>query len=191
MLTFYDNIIFTQSQISTTLTKMSDLSLLWKLRGTLITETRRPQSSKPELRWILCIIRDKRFITNSTGPASAVNNHIYHNTLPLYSHCFHSGYKQGQPGGLIAAWNTRVAFKLVYRPGCKTKDADSMTIDRILRKNYLVTSSPLWIWSVSNFSSGIFNHWRNTKKEIILNSVTIILLNLLLTKYYVIIRNLK
>ena len=32
MLTFYDNIIFTQMQISTTLPEMSDLSLLWKLQ---------------------------------------------------------------------------------------------------------------------------------------------------------------
>ena len=31
MLTFYDNIIFTESQISTTLAEMSELSLLWKL----------------------------------------------------------------------------------------------------------------------------------------------------------------
>ena len=36
MLSFYDKIIFTQSQISTTLAEMSDLSLLWKLRKTLI-----------------------------------------------------------------------------------------------------------------------------------------------------------
>ena len=32
MATFYDNIIFTQRQISATLAEMSDLSLLWKLR---------------------------------------------------------------------------------------------------------------------------------------------------------------
>ena len=37
MLTFYDNIIFTQIQISTTLlAEMSDLSLLLKLRKTLM-----------------------------------------------------------------------------------------------------------------------------------------------------------
>ena len=34
MLTFYDNIIFIQRQISTTLAEMSDLSLLWKLQKT-------------------------------------------------------------------------------------------------------------------------------------------------------------
>ena len=32
---FYDNIIFTQRQISTTLAEMSNLLLLWKLRKTL------------------------------------------------------------------------------------------------------------------------------------------------------------
>ena len=32
MVTFYDDIIFTQRQIPTTLADMSDLSLLWKLR---------------------------------------------------------------------------------------------------------------------------------------------------------------
>ena len=35
MLTFYDNVLFTQQQISTILTEISDLSLLWKLRKTL------------------------------------------------------------------------------------------------------------------------------------------------------------
>ena len=35
MLTFYDNVSFTQQQISTILTEISDLSLLWKLRKTL------------------------------------------------------------------------------------------------------------------------------------------------------------
>ena len=31
MLTFYDNIIFTQRQVSAMMAEMSDLSLLWKL----------------------------------------------------------------------------------------------------------------------------------------------------------------
>ena len=37
MLICYDNIIFTQRQISTTLAEMSDLSLLWKLWKTLLS----------------------------------------------------------------------------------------------------------------------------------------------------------
>ena len=37
MLTFYNNMIFTQRQnLHTTLAEMSDLSLLWKLRKTLL-----------------------------------------------------------------------------------------------------------------------------------------------------------
>ena len=36
MLIFCDNIIFTQRQISTALAEMSDLSLLWKLRKTVM-----------------------------------------------------------------------------------------------------------------------------------------------------------
>ena len=36
MLTFCDNIIFTQGQIYTTLAEMSNVSLLWKLRKTVM-----------------------------------------------------------------------------------------------------------------------------------------------------------
>ena len=36
---FYDNIIFTQSQIYTTLAEMSDLSLLWKLKNATVDHT--------------------------------------------------------------------------------------------------------------------------------------------------------
>ena len=65
-LSFYDNITFTQSQISTTLAEMSDLSLLWKLRKTLMQPVSWQGFNKSAFNHML-LVTGKRLATTISG----------------------------------------------------------------------------------------------------------------------------